>query len=70
MRDLLGSGYVPDYYENAAADFTAIATACWREGYKRALADQEGKFGRSIWTYLGVRECEHVECGTGCLYRA
>lgn len=25
MRELLGSGYIPEYYEQAAADFIAIA---------------------------------------------
>jgi hypothetical protein len=33
-RDMLGSGYVPDYYQQVGADFEQIALAAYRQGVR------------------------------------
>ena len=40
-RDLLGSGFVVEYYRNAASDFLQIAEAAIADAYKRGK--EEGR---------------------------
>lgn len=42
-RALLGPGYVPDYYQQAGADFERVALAAYRQGVRDGRDEQAAR---------------------------